>query len=275
MAADQRYCLNCGVRRGDSRVDFDELVGGSAGGVAPPPAGPAAAPPPAERPNDFSPLGAVLGVAVLGAMLLIGVLIGRGDSDDVQQAPVVAAAPGETAAGGSSENVSATEVETTWPDGKEGWTVELGTVANDSPPADVEAARSDIEGKGAPDVGILDSDDFASLPGGNYVIYSGVYDNEKDADAALKDLQGDYPDAQVIEVSSEAGGGGEQAEGILAGKAGEGQSLEATEEDLQQLDATQGRTTRTTWTTSRTRSPPRVRLPPRTTRTPAPAATRR
>ncbi len=42
MAADQRYCLNCGVRRGDSRVDFDELVGGSAGGVAPPPVGPAA-----------------------------------------------------------------------------------------------------------------------------------------------------------------------------------------------------------------------------------------
>ncbi len=189
-------------------------------------------------------------------MLLIGVLIGRGDSDDVQQAPVVAAAPGETAAGGSSENVSATEVETTWPDGKEGWTVELGTVANDSPPADVEAARSDIEGKGAPDVGILDWDDFASLPGGNYVIYSGVYDNEKDADAALKDLQGDYPDAQVIEVSSEAAAAASRPRESSPERPVRARVSRPRRRTSSSSTPLRGRTTRTTWTTSRTRSPP-------------------
>ena len=34
------------------------------------------------RPADVSPLAAVIGIALLGGMLLIGVLIGRGDSDD-------------------------------------------------------------------------------------------------------------------------------------------------------------------------------------------------
>jgi hypothetical protein len=237
LASDQRYCLNCGARRGPARLPFDQwMEGATRSHGSPPPAGPAA---PAGRPNDFSPLGAVLGVAVLGAMLLIGVLIGRGDSDDSPE-QVVAAAPGEeVAAGDQSANVSSTEVQTTWPEGKDGWTVELGTLPKDGTTGeDVEAAQSDLESQGAKDLGVLLSDDYASLPPGNYVIYSGVYDNEKDAQAAASDLKSDFPDARVIEVSQEepdSGGGGD----ILGGGGG-GEKFEASEEDLQQLDATQG-----------------------------------
>jgi hypothetical protein len=239
MAADQRYCLNCGARRGPARLPFDQWMDGAARGAgSAPPRGPAA---PANRPNDFSPLGAVLGVAVLGALLLIGVLIGRGDGDD-SQTPVVAAAPGEeaAAAGGEGQTVSSTDVQTDWPEGQEGWTVELGTLPKEGTTGeDVEATKADLESKGAKDLGVLLSDDYASLPPGNYVIYSGVHESEKDAQTALKDLQSDFPDARVIEVSqeepSEGGGGG----GLLGGGKGEG-TVEASEEDLQELDSVTG-----------------------------------
>src|SRR5689334_2031513 len=73
LAADQRYCLHCGARRGDPRVPLSGLPlaavpagsNGAAVSVAP-----ATAPP-----REASPLGAVLGIAALGIMLLIGVLI--------------------------------------------------------------------------------------------------------------------------------------------------------------------------------------------------------
>lgn len=92
MADDQRYCLNCGERRGAPRVDLREHLEASKGGTATPPNG-AAMPPASEQPaakspgeeprrqRDYAPLAAAGGIAVLGIMLLIGVLIGRGTGD--------------------------------------------------------------------------------------------------------------------------------------------------------------------------------------------------
>ncbi len=118
LAVDQRYCLNCGRRRtSEPRVDFHQhLPGGSAAnananGTAPPAqAGvpvPAVAAPVAERPQrDYAPLAAVGGIAVLGVMLLIGVLIGKG-GDDSAPAPapqvVRLGDEGEEAGGGEAE----------------------------------------------------------------------------------------------------------------------------------------------------------------------------
>jgi zinc-ribbon domain len=89
LAEDQRYCLNCGQRRGEPRVDFQRHLDSKAtatkepaapvnGSVAPG-AAPPVVPPPLEKPQrDYAPLAAAGGIAVLGIMLLIGVLIGRG-----------------------------------------------------------------------------------------------------------------------------------------------------------------------------------------------------
>jgi hypothetical protein len=114
LADDQRYCLNCGQRQGEARVDFrqhlDSKQAGAKAGPASP--GPAAAPsapppePPDKRQRDYAPLAAAGGIAVLGIMLLIGVLIGRGtgDSNDSASAPqviTVGAAP--ATAGSKSE----------------------------------------------------------------------------------------------------------------------------------------------------------------------------
>lgn len=87
LAEDQRYCLNCGRRHGDPRVDFRRHLdqqatatkepAAPANGAGAPAVAPA--PPPPEKPQrDYAPLAAAGGIAVLGIMLLIGVLIGRG-----------------------------------------------------------------------------------------------------------------------------------------------------------------------------------------------------
>jgi len=111
LAADQRYCLNCGTRRGEPRVDFRRHLKSDATPAPEPaaaPAAPAGGPPLAgsgeKRQRDYAPLAAAGGIAVLGVMLLIGVLIGRGTgSTSGSSAPPQVVTVGEasgTAAGG-------------------------------------------------------------------------------------------------------------------------------------------------------------------------------
>jgi hypothetical protein len=89
LATDQRYCLNCGWRRGDPRVDYRSQVAN--GGQ--PANGYVAAPRPAAG-FQQSPIFAIGAIAVLGVMLLLGVLIGKDDNGGGTQ--TVAAAPATT-----------------------------------------------------------------------------------------------------------------------------------------------------------------------------------
>jgi hypothetical protein len=88
LATDQRYCLNCGWRRAEPRVDYErELTKpqmAAANGAAP--VAPAAN-------QQFSPIVAIGAIGLLGIMLLLGVLIGKDDGETVQ---VGAAAPATT-----------------------------------------------------------------------------------------------------------------------------------------------------------------------------------
>jgi hypothetical protein len=80
MASDQRYCLECGARRGDPRLPFmDAVVFMEA--VKNPPAAAAAEPPPPPPPEKRSSISAnaslIAGVGTLLLALGIGVLIGK------------------------------------------------------------------------------------------------------------------------------------------------------------------------------------------------------
>jgi hypothetical protein len=104
LAADQRYCLNCGRRRADPRVDFQRALGASKdeGAVEGPLNAPPPAPEPAKAERDYAPLAAVGGIAILGLILLVGVLIGKGNSSpSAAPAPIVKVG-GETAGSASS-----------------------------------------------------------------------------------------------------------------------------------------------------------------------------
>jgi len=117
LAIDQRYCLNCGRRRGAPRVDFrehlprDGAVNGNGAAPAPPPITPAATAPSAEKPGrDYAPLAAVGGIAILGLMLLVGVLIGKGDGGSAAApAPQIVRLGDEGAGETASEEGSAGE----------------------------------------------------------------------------------------------------------------------------------------------------------------------
>ena len=93
LAADQRYCLNCGHRRGEARVDYQTQIMGSgqpatAGG--PKAAGTASS-------SQWSPIVAIGAIALLGVFLLLGVLIGKKDNN-VTQTVAAQAAPTTTSA---------------------------------------------------------------------------------------------------------------------------------------------------------------------------------
>ena len=90
LASDQRYCLECGQRRGDPRLPFMDAVvlmeAVKQPGQAPPP--------PKKKRSGISPNAALItGIATLLLALGIGVLIGRSGNNEVaapaQQAPIV------------------------------------------------------------------------------------------------------------------------------------------------------------------------------------------
>jgi hypothetical protein len=108
LAADQRYCLNCGRRRAEPRVEFQRLIGAAkdGGGEGPAEAPQSTAAPPSSEPpkaeRDYAPLAAVGGIAILGLMLLVGVLIGKGNGSPAAAPAPIVKVGGETANTSSS-----------------------------------------------------------------------------------------------------------------------------------------------------------------------------
>jgi hypothetical protein len=203
LAEDQRYCLSCGARKAEPRVAYADLLR---------PASPvAAASVPQSAARDWTPMIALGSLGGLAIVLIIGVLIGKTGFGDSKQAAApqvirvgpstgVAATPGTTLASASTGSF-----QSDWPGGKSGYTVELGVLPKSgTDAAAVAKAKSDATAKGATAVGALDSDQFKSLPGGKYVVYSGVFSSKAQATAALKKLKHDFPAAQVVQVSATA-----------------------------------------------------------------------
>jgi hypothetical protein len=104
MAADQRYCLACGQRRGEPRLPFmDAVVYMDA--LRRPQAGAPEAPASGQARSRISASASLIaGVATLVLAIGVGVLIGRSGEGD--SAPVAAAAPQVIKIGGGGEAAS-------------------------------------------------------------------------------------------------------------------------------------------------------------------------
>ena len=115
MAADQRYCLACGQRRGDPRLPFMDAVVFMDAVTRP--GAPAPPPPPAERkPRMSANASLIAGIATLILAIGVGVLIGRsGDSGS----PTANATPQIIKVGGGPETAS-TETSSASGGGKKG-----------------------------------------------------------------------------------------------------------------------------------------------------------
>ncbi len=114
MATDQRYCLECGSRRGDPRLPFMDAVvfmeaskQPEAAGAAPPPLPPAGEP----KRGISNNTALVAGVATLVLAIGVGVLIGRSGESSSQPVannqPQVIKVEGGGGGGGGGEEATA------------------------------------------------------------------------------------------------------------------------------------------------------------------------
>ena len=91
----------------------------------------------------------------------------------------------------------------TWPPSKDGFTVVLKSVPTNNGRSPAEAAADKARTNGLSQVGILNSSDFSSLNPGYYVTFTGIYDTESQANAALPNARSKgFPTAYVREVSN-------------------------------------------------------------------------
>lgn len=74
---------------------------------------------------------------------------------------------------------------TTWPAGKSGYTVILESLpeARGRPAAESRAQQAKADG--LPEVGVLNSGNYSTLNAGYWVVFSGVYDTQSEANSAL------------------------------------------------------------------------------------------
>ncbi len=91
----------------------------------------------------------------------------------------------------------------TWPPSKDGFTVVLKSVPTSNGRSQAEAAADKARTNGLSQVGVLNSSDFSSLNPGYYVTFTGIYDTESQANAALPNARSKgFPTAYVREVSN-------------------------------------------------------------------------
>ena len=91
----------------------------------------------------------------------------------------------------------------TWPMSKDGFTVVLKSVPTGNGRSQAEAAADKARTNGLSQVGILNSSDFSSLNPGYYVTFTGIYDTESQASAALPNARSKgFPTAYVRDVSN-------------------------------------------------------------------------
>jgi SPOR domain len=125
-------------------------------------------------------------VGVLLALALLAVVLALVElADPAEQVTEVAQTPAPTAAppAPAATPAPATPAELAeWPEGRTAWTVVLNSSGTRE---DAERLATELVGKGVPDVGVLDSDDFESLGPDSFVVFSGQHESSRLAEEAL------------------------------------------------------------------------------------------
>jgi SPOR domain len=207
----QEYCLECGLRLPVQRGIIPVLATAWRRRFR-------------RYPGDW--LWPVLGLLIISALAAaVGILATQDNGSGTKtRAETQASVPLSTGTGVTSTTVTETAPEPTasvptttapeqppppppsntlieWPAGKNGWTIVLSSIPQSSGrPAAVDVAQNALSA-GLTDVGILDSSQFSSLHTGYYVVFTGTYDTENEARAALDTAQGAYPQSYVRQIT--------------------------------------------------------------------------
>jgi zinc-ribbon domain len=200
----QEYCLECGLR----------LPGGGLSGAV----GSAWQ----RRIGRSVPtsIWSVLGVlAVATAMTGVAIFISTGGDDqsanvEVATGPQSISTP--TTAPATTETTASTETATTaattqpppprpqivdWPPSQDGYTIVIASMPTTGGRAvAIRKAREALAAR-LPNVGVLDSGEFSSLHPGYYVVFSGIYPDQRGALGGIGRVQNLYPAAYIRQIS--------------------------------------------------------------------------
>lgn len=203
---DQEYCLECGARLPAS----------------------GALPPGVESAWRRRPRGPWLGPVLVGlliaaAMTGIAILIARGTESDARSILIATGATGFTQPTTETlttpETTTATETLPTapattqaeptppprtlveWPPSQSGYTVVIASLPASAGRAQALRKAREALRNGLPEVGVLDSGEFSSLHPGYYVVFSGIYENQRDAVRGAPRVQELYPAAYFRQIS--------------------------------------------------------------------------
>ena len=88
-----------------------------------------------------------------------------------------------------------------WPAGQNGWTIVLSSIPQSAGRANALNEARKALSAGLTDVGVLDSSQFSSLHSGYYVVFSGIYNTEREARTTLDTAQATYPQSYVREIT--------------------------------------------------------------------------
>jgi hypothetical protein len=204
--ADQEYCLECGARL-------------PASGTLPPGLASVFRGKGRSRRPWLGPV--VGGLLIAAAMTGIAILIARGTESDAGNVLIATGATGfapPTTETLTPPETGATTTETTptttaqepappprtlveWPPSQNGYTVVIASMPAAGGRAQALRKAREALRNGLRDVGVLDSGEFSSLHPGYYVVFSGIYNNQREAVRAAPRVQNLYPVAYIRQIS--------------------------------------------------------------------------
>jgi hypothetical protein len=201
---DQEYCLECGARL-------------PASSALPPGVNSAWR----KRPNRPWVGPVLVGLLIAAVMTGIAILIARGTDSDARSILIATGATGfsqpttETlTTPATTETATETTPTTTeaeppppprtlveWPPSQSGYTVVIASLPAAAGRAQALRKAREALRSGLPEVGVLESGEFSSLHPGYYVVFSGIYENQRDAVRGAPRVQELYPAAYIRQIS--------------------------------------------------------------------------
>lgn len=171
VAPGQEYCLDCGLRLpGEGRLGA----------------------PPVERRRVGLTAVAMAVLAALGGAAAIAATWENEDEGIVI-----------TATGGSKtvEERAAPDGLVGWPKGRSAWTIVVASVPKARGRAAAVKRATAARERGLPDVGVLDSSTVAGLRPGAWIVFSGVYGTQPEANAELQPARAFSPTASTRRIA--------------------------------------------------------------------------
>jgi hypothetical protein len=88
-----------------------------------------------------------------------------------------------------------------WPPSQNGYTIVIASLPASSGRAQAIRKAREVLATDLPEVGVIDSGEFSSLHPGYYVVFSGIYADQRAALSGIGAVQGLYPAAYIRQIS--------------------------------------------------------------------------